>query len=66
MTPDEIKKSVEVISAVAGDNEDAHIKEDELHLAVLTAIADGTCDDPRACAAEAIKTQAIEFTRWHA
>lgn len=64
MTLDEIKNRVADIAAMAGDAEAAHSAEDGLYLALLESIADGECSDPQACAAEAVKTQAINFGRW--
>jgi hypothetical protein len=43
----------------------AHRCEDELHKAVLRAIAAGTCVNPPACAAAAIKSEEIYFTRFY-
>ena len=48
------------------DNEGAHIAEDELYMDVLKAIAEGRCDDPAACASEALKSDNIDFVRWYA
>ncbi len=44
-------------------HEVAHIAEDQLHADVLAAIADGTCDDPKACASAALKSERIPFDR---
>lgn len=66
MNVEDIKKTLAEIKRVSGDPEYAHGLEDELHVAVLTAIANGTCDDPVACAAEALKTEDIDFVRWYA
>jgi hypothetical protein len=41
----------------------AHIREDDIHRTVLVAIAEGRCDDPKACAEEAIKTLGFKFNR---
>lgn len=64
MTVEEIKASVAAIRDMASDDEAAHAHEDQLHQTVLQAIADGTCPDPQACAAEALKTNEIRFERW--
>lgn len=61
-----IKAEVSEIKIISGDNEAAHESEDVLWMEVLEAIADGTCPDPKACAAEALKTRDIKFTRWYA
>lgn len=64
MTVDEIKAQVARIRARAGDDEMAHMAEDELHQSVLHAIASGECDDAKASAAAALETLEIEFARW--
>jgi DNA-binding FadR family transcriptional regulator len=65
MTVDDVRAAVAKIAAMADYNDEtAHSKEDELHQRVLEAIAKGECDDPRACAAEALKTVDIDFARW--
>lgn len=61
----EVRERVAYIEQVSGDDEAAHSEEDRLWLGVLTAIANHeTTDDPAAMAAEAIKTNDIEFARW--
>lgn len=64
MTVDEIKLRVEEIRKVAHDDERAHCEEDDLHRDVLSAIADGSAEDPAACAAAALETRSISFARW--
>ena len=64
MTIEEVKQRVAAIAAEADDDEQAHSMEDELHQDVLRAIADKKCKNPSACAAEALKTQDIDFARW--
>lgn len=66
MTIDEIRERVEIIRGLSDDPERAHGVEDELHQAVLDAIAKGLCVDPAACAAEALKTLELAFPRWYA
>lgn len=66
MTLNDVKTRLFKINETRGDNEVAHTMEDELHQDVLRAIADGTCDDPKACAAEALKSIDIDFARWYA
>ncbi|MCR4352197.1 hypothetical protein FO510_05415 [Bacillus pumilus] len=63
MTVDEVRERVEVIRQIAFDDEAAHCKESELYSEVLTAIAKGA-DSPDKLAAEALKTEKIEFFRW--
>ena len=59
-----VRDRVEQIRLSAGDDEAAHSMEDSLREDLLQAIAHGTCEDPRECAIEALKTNAIEFERW--
>ncbi len=63
MTTNDVKNEVELIEELAHDNEAAHGKEDELHQAVLLAIADGA-DNPAELAREALKTTELGFARW--
>jgi hypothetical protein len=55
---------VDAIRTISGDNEAAHTREDDLHKAVLKAIAEGNCDDAAGCAAAVLKTLDIDFARW--
>lgn len=64
LTVADILQRVADIQALADDPEVAHSCEDALHSDVLAAIAQGACDDPAACAAAALTTQAIDFPRW--
>ena len=64
MTVDQVKAHVAKIAAMAGDDEAAHGEEDRMREEVLQAIADGTCEDPKACAAEALKSSDLNFARW--
>lgn len=64
MTPEQVRAEVAKIEAMRGDDEAAHSAEDGLWLDVLKAIAKGECADPAAVAAEAIKTNDIDFSRW--
>lgn len=67
MTTEEAKKRLEEIRVLAEgevDYESAHKKEDRLHRDVLTAIAEGRCDNPAECAAIAMQSWQIEFSRW--
>jgi hypothetical protein len=56
--------AVAEVRAKASDGEVAHNAEDDLYRLVLRSISDGTCDDPAACAREALKTLDIDFARW--
>ena len=66
MTREKVIEKVKVILRLAQerDHEAAHSAEDKLHQEVLTAIANGRCDDPRSLAEAALKTQGIDFIRW--
>jgi len=64
LTVADVAAAVAKIERVRGDDEAAHGREDDLHQRVLRHIADETCDDPRGCAAEALKTLKIKFARW--
>lgn len=66
MTPKDVRAEVESIEKMKGDSECAHCAEDELHQAVLQAIADGSAVDPRECARLALMTAQIRFSRWYA
>ena len=63
MKPKDVRKRVEKIRQMAGDDEMAHGEEDRLWGDVLMAIANGA---PKAkkLAQEALKTLDIEFYRW--
>jgi len=64
MTIDEVRERVDDIRHGAGDDETAHGMEDNLYIDVLEAIANGA-GNPEKLAAEALKTQEIEFYRWY-
>jgi regulator of protease activity HflC (stomatin/prohibitin superfamily) len=64
VTVEEIQKRLDYIRKIRGDDETAHTVEDELRADVLRAIAEGRCEDPAACAAEALKSADIQFARW--
>lgn len=66
MTPNEVRQRVDAIRAVAADDERAHGMEDGLHEDVLMAIASGDIKGVEAvqCAAIALTTTAIDFSRW--
>jgi hypothetical protein len=66
MTKADVQAALERIRSLAGDDESAHMEEDNLYEAVLQAIADGTAEDPAGMAALALKASAIEFSRWYA
>jgi hypothetical protein len=54
--------------ALSGDDEMAHLREDELRRDVLKEIAAGTLTDitPARAAELALRTQALKFSRWYA
>jgi hypothetical protein len=61
-----LKQCIEDLKMLDGDNEVQHIREDQIHLAVLSAIGAGVCvDEPASLAALAATTQSIDFERWH-
>ena len=62
----EVAKKVAAIISHIHDDEVAHILEDDLHVEVLEAIAEGRCADPAGCAHEALKTLGLTFSRWYA
>lgn len=66
MTLDDVKKMVKELEDIykGGDHEASHGTEDYLRYEVLKAIANGECEDPQACAKEAIRTEDFDFERW--
>ena len=50
--------------AVKGDHVTAHDFEYVLWKDVLIAIANGTCQSPKNCAAMALRTTKLDFHRW--
>lgn len=65
-TLDDVHAVVEALRTSDYDPESQHSTEDELWGAVLRAIADGSCPDPKAWALAAIETSEIDFPRWTA
>jgi hypothetical protein len=63
MTPEKIKQRIKEIEKIKDDDEQAHIKEDELWFEVLLAIAEGH-EEARGLATEAIQTRFVKFHRW--
>lgn len=63
MTPKEVQLRVERVAAFAENDEAAHVEEDSLFIDVLEAIALGRCEQPVACAREALRTREIGFVR---
>ena len=64
MTPDDVDSAFYDIANCTHDDEKAHGLEDDLHHAVLRAIANGTATDPAECARRALKTLSLDFARW--
>jgi hypothetical protein len=64
ITPEWVEAQVENIRKKRADDELAHMLEDALYRNVLHAIAEGRAKDPSACAAAALESDAIEFSRW--
>ena len=58
-----VREAVARINGIRHDDEVAHGHEDVLYVAVLQAIAGGA-PDAAALAAEALRTQEIDFARW--
>lgn len=65
MNKSDVKKRVAEIAAVTSDFEAAHGREDDLYRDVLRAIAEGAPDAAK-LAAEALKTQELDFDRYTA
>lgn len=65
MTTDDVQRALDAINIISDDDAQAHLLEDQLFADVLTAIADGTCVDPPACARLALTSLAIGFARWY-
>lgn len=59
-----VAAAVETLRCIAGDPEEAHSFEDEIHAMVLRAIAAGECEEPARCASAALRTAEILFPRW--
>lgn len=68
LTVKDVKARVAVIAAESknGGDEEGHKLEDALHREVLQAIALNKCADPAMCAAVALRTDALNFSRWYA
>ena len=64
MTPEDVTNAVRRIYDLRGDDEAAHIAEDQLHVEVLKAIANSTCEHPRECARITLTSEDIKFQRW--
>ena len=48
------------------DDEHSHMLEDNLYTDLLQSIRDGSCRNPKKCAAIALMTEHIMFSRWYA
>lgn len=59
-----VRQQVAAIEECIGDPEAAHSLEDSLRAAILSAIATGDCEDPKAVAAAALESDALPFPRW--
>jgi hypothetical protein len=60
----EVEQVLATIDLVKWDDEVAHSYEDDLHRAVLRAIATGRATDPVAVAEAALRTVGVDFARW--
>ena len=65
MTVEDVRSHLKAIRDHRHDPEGAHALEDTMRESVLLAIATGRCVDPKACAAEALKSNEIAFDRWY-
>ena len=66
LTPSVVSCCLDCIRRIDGGDEEAHSMEKELWGAVLSAIAEDRCDDPKECARLARTSSEIEFSRWYA
>lgn len=66
MTPSDVIKLLSEIEHADCDQERAHALEDDLFVEVLSAIAEGQCDNPAELARLALRSRDIEFDRWYA
>jgi hypothetical protein len=68
MTIAEARARVDEIRAIAEDDEAAHSKEDDLHVAALRQVAEARTawerDNAALVASIALETVAIKFARW--
>jgi len=62
---EDVIERVDEISKIYIYDDNAHVAEDSLHVAVLSSIADGTCETPAECAKAALTTLVIDFARWY-
>lgn len=65
LTVHKVRDRVLWLESIKGDDEAAHAEEDEIRRDVLRAIAGGA-PVPQLLAAEALKTEDIDFARWYA
>jgi len=63
LTIERVRSLVHKVRAASPDPEKAHDLEDSAFRTVLSAIALGTCEDPKACAEEVLLTNYIDFPR---
>lgn len=65
MNPEIVRQKLQAIKEdaqqVSGETRDL---ETALHYAVLSAIAEGTCENPQECAKLALSSSEIDFPRW--
>jgi hypothetical protein len=67
MTQADILSAIAEIKELAkDDNENAHIKEDQLYYSVLRAIANGTAENAQEWASLVLTTKDFDFDRWYA
>jgi hypothetical protein len=66
VTLKECQDWVAKIGGMIADDENAHVEEDDLYLAILEYFAAVAPPDLANLAKEALKTQKLEFDRWYA
>lgn len=64
MNRQEIEKAIAHIREIAGDDEMAHIKEDELYVAFVRRVAQEAGGELAECAKLVLTTSEIDFERW--
>jgi hypothetical protein len=66
MTQEKVSQWITKIWEMKGDSEVAHAEQDNMYVAVLSAIANKKTTDPAALAREALRVRRIDFERWYA
>jgi len=66
VTAEMVESAVKGIAMLDEYDDEYHVLEDELHIAVLNAIAEGRALCPASCAAAALETLETDHVRWYA